>query len=262
LAARKSWLDRRMAILRAFSAAGQWDAFLLGDREFERFHGAFPELMKTHLAALKASLELHRQAGEERLQAGEYGNASSIHTFGQRARAAVETARERIYEYCLPLEDARAYAAYGQNSFVGKILEIHQEMPGRIHVVLIREGLMFATDPAAAAREVRRVLRPGGRAVIAVWAARERNPWLGLVFEAVSAQVGKPVPPPGVPTPFSLGAPGQVESLLVDAGFSGVQVEEAPTPLRAGILTRRPADASKNMTGVRRRRSVARRAVD
>src|SRR5256885_232954 len=27
---------------------------------------------------------------------GEYGNASSIHTFGQKARAAVETARERV----------------------------------------------------------------------------------------------------------------------------------------------------------------------
>jgi cysteine desulfurase len=29
---------------------------------------------------------------------GEYGNASSIHTFGQRARAAVETAREQVAE--------------------------------------------------------------------------------------------------------------------------------------------------------------------
>ena len=52
-------------------------------------------------------------------------------------------ARERIYEYSLQLEDARAYAAYGQNSFVGKILEIHQELPGRIHVVLIRQAVGF-----------------------------------------------------------------------------------------------------------------------
>jgi len=41
------------------------------------------------------------------------------------------------------LEDARAYAAYGQNSIVGKILEIHQETPGRIHVVLIRQVVGF-----------------------------------------------------------------------------------------------------------------------
>ena len=36
-------------------------------------------------------------------------------------------------------------------------------------VVLCREGLMFAVDPAQAAREIRRVLRPGGRVALSVW---------------------------------------------------------------------------------------------
>jgi acyl-CoA hydrolase len=36
-----------------------------------------------------------------------------------------------------------ALAAYGQNSSVGKILEIHQELPGRIHVVLIRQAVGY-----------------------------------------------------------------------------------------------------------------------
>ena len=40
-------------------------------------------------------------------------------------------------------EDARAQAAYGQHSSVGKVLEIHQELPGRIHVVLIRQRVGF-----------------------------------------------------------------------------------------------------------------------
>ena len=39
--------------------------------------------------------------------------------------------------------DARAIAAYGQHSQVGKILEIHQEMPGRIHIVLVRQPVGF-----------------------------------------------------------------------------------------------------------------------
>jgi hypothetical protein len=43
----------------------------------------------------------------------------------------------------LKLEDARAQAAYGQHSFVGKILEIHQELPGRIHVVLVKKPVGF-----------------------------------------------------------------------------------------------------------------------
>jgi ubiquinone/menaquinone biosynthesis C-methylase UbiE len=101
-------------------------------------------------------------------------------------------------------------------------------------VVLCREGLMFATDHACAAREIRRVMRSGGRAAIAVWGPRERNPWLALVFSAVSEQIGAPVPPPGVPTPFSLGDPGKLEAVLVGAGLSDVRISELPTPLRAG----------------------------
>jgi YkgG family uncharacterized protein len=55
----------------------------------------------------------------------------------------LETARQRIYKHSLPLEDSRALAAYGMNSFVGKLLEIHQENPGRIHVVFVREAVGF-----------------------------------------------------------------------------------------------------------------------
>ena len=69
-------------------------------------------------------------------------------------------------------------------------------------VVLCREGLMFAVDPARAVCEMARVLRPSGRVAIAVWGPRERNPWLGLVLDAVSDQLAAPVPPPGIPGPF------------------------------------------------------------
>jgi len=48
-----------------------------------------------------------------------------------------------LYTHSLPLEDARAQAAYGQHSQVGKILEIHTELPGRIHVVLIRQQVGY-----------------------------------------------------------------------------------------------------------------------
>ena len=101
-------------------------------------------------------------------------------------------------------------------------------------VVLCREGLMFATDHARAAGEIARVLKPDGRAAIAVWGPRERNPWLALVFEAVSAEAGHPVPPPGVPGPFALDDAGRVAALLSGAALDGVSVEELPTPLRAG----------------------------
>jgi hypothetical protein len=55
----------------------------------------------------------------------------------------VAAGRERIRAHCLPLESERALAAYGEPSRIGKILEIHQEDPGRIHVVLIRRRVGF-----------------------------------------------------------------------------------------------------------------------
>jgi hypothetical protein len=73
-----------------------------------------------------------------------WGAANAIFVVGaQKIVPTLADARERIYQHSLVLEDARAQAAYGQHSFVGKILEIHQELPGRIHVVLIRRSVGY-----------------------------------------------------------------------------------------------------------------------
>ncbi len=73
-----------------------------------------------------------------------WGAANVIFVAGaQKLVPTLAAAHERIYQHSLPLEDARAQAAYGQHSFVGKILEIHTELPGRIHIVLIRQPVGF-----------------------------------------------------------------------------------------------------------------------
>jgi SAM-dependent methyltransferase len=97
-------------------------------------------------------------------------------------------------------------------------------------IVLCREGLMFALDPAQAANEIARVLRPGGRVAVAVWGPRNRNPWLGVLADAVQEHTGSPVPPPGVPGPFSLGTDGALASTLAGAGLEQVAVEQVAVP--------------------------------
>ena len=73
-----------------------------------------------------------------------WGAANVIFVAGaQKLVPTLQAAHERIYQHSLVLEDARAIAAYGQHSSVGKILEIHQELPGRIHIVLIRQVAGF-----------------------------------------------------------------------------------------------------------------------
>ncbi|HEY1479456.1 MAG TPA: class I SAM-dependent methyltransferase [Gaiellales bacterium] len=112
-------------------------------------------------------------------------------------------------------------------------LEEIDEPDASFDVVLCREGLMLATDPVRAAREIRRVLRPGGRVALSVWGPRARNPWLGAMFDAASEQFGAPVPPPGTPQPFSLEDRGGLVELLTDAGLDEVSVDELATPYEA-----------------------------
>jgi hypothetical protein len=62
----------------------------------------------------------------------------------QKIVTDLEEGLRRINEYALPLEDARAQAAYGIHSAVNKILIINREIrPGRITVVLVDEVLGF-----------------------------------------------------------------------------------------------------------------------
>ncbi len=73
-----------------------------------------------------------------------WGAANVIFVAGaQKLVPTLAAAHERIYQHSLPLEDARAQAAYGQHSQVGKILEVHSELPGRIHLVLIRQQVGY-----------------------------------------------------------------------------------------------------------------------
>jgi SAM-dependent methyltransferase len=94
-----------------------------------------------------------------------------------------------------------------------------------VDAVLVRWGIMLAVDPAAAAREIRRVLRAGGHAAIAVWDARERNPWATIPSNAL-IELGHAEPPdPEAPGPFALAADGALAELLEDAGFTDVEVQ-------------------------------------
>ncbi len=97
-------------------------------------------------------------------------------------------------------------------------------------IVVCREGLMFALDHTKAAGEIARVARPGGRVAVTVWGPRDRNPWLGVLADAVQEHTGSPVPPPGFPGPFALGADNALASALASAALEEIHVEEVAVP--------------------------------
>jgi acyl-CoA hydrolase len=100
-------------------------------------------LGSVHAVTRDGTLVIASASGSQ-LASYAWGAANVIFVVGaQKLVPTLAAAHERIYQHSLPLEDARAQAAYGQHSQVGKILEIHQELPGRIHVVLIRQPVGF-----------------------------------------------------------------------------------------------------------------------
>src|SRR5438552_10969310 len=100
-------------------------------------------LGSVHAVSREGTLVIASASGSQ-LATYAWGAANVILVVGgQKLVPNLGAARERIFEHSLQLEDARALVAYGQNSRVAKILEIHQEDPGRIHLVLVRQAVGF-----------------------------------------------------------------------------------------------------------------------
>ena len=100
-------------------------------------------LGSVHAVTRDGTLVIASASGSQ-LASYAWGAANVILVVGaQKLVPTLQAAHERIYQHSLVLEDARAIAAYGQHSSVGKVLEIHQELPGRIRIVLIRQVAGF-----------------------------------------------------------------------------------------------------------------------
>jgi ubiquinone/menaquinone biosynthesis C-methylase UbiE len=106
-------------------------------------------------------------------------------------------------------------------------------------LVTCQQGLQFVADRALAAREMRRVIAPGGRAVIATWCSIDQQGPYATLDALTQRRTGKPL----FVEPFSLNDAAALHKLLLGAKFFAVQVEtvtrqvRVPDPARFATVT-------------------------
>lgn len=114
--------------------------------------------------------------------------------------------------------------------------QVHRLPEASFDAAVSRFGVMFFEDPAAAFANIRGMLRPGGRLVFACWQTLLLNQWLMVPAGAALAYV--PMPDlggdPNAPGPFSLADPDRVRSVLGEAGWADVGLEEVRAPMNFG----------------------------
>jgi SAM-dependent methyltransferase len=102
--------------------------------------------------------------------------------------------------------------------------------------VLCQAGLQFVPDRLGALREMRRVLRPGGRVALLVWRALHHSPGFAALADALQAVVG-PDAAAVMRAPFVFGDdPRPLATLLDSAGFGDVDVQAGVGTVRFGSV--------------------------
>jgi SAM-dependent methyltransferase len=166
-------------------------------------------------------LDIAAGAGEPALSAAE--------RVGPRGRVLATDLSENILRFAQQIADDRKLAHFKTQAMDGENLELPDSS---FDVVLCRFGLIYMPHRQRALTEWRRVLKPGGRAVVSAYSTPDKNGWGAVPIGVIRKRAQLPPPLPGQPGPFSLGGEGVLEGEFREAGFQGIQARKLAAPLR------------------------------
>jgi SAM-dependent methyltransferase len=98
--------------------------------------------------------------------------------------------------------------------------------------VLSRLGLIYFPDREGALLAAHRILKSGGRVVLASFSTPDQNRFFSIPISIIRRRAQLAPPAPGLPGPFSLGAPGVMVDKLRGAGFAEATAQVVRTSLR------------------------------
>lgn len=138
------------------------------------------------------------------------------------------------------LEVARENAALrGIKNIETEVCDV-SELPFKdntFDAISCRMGFMFFPDMLLAAKEMVRVLKPGGRIAASVWNGPEKNLWFTTAMSSVNKNMTLPPPPPGAPGMFRCAQEGLMVDLFSKAGLKNIAQKDV-----AGKLNCKTAD--------------------
>lgn len=97
--------------------------------------------------------------------------------------------------------------------------------------VSCRLGFMFFPDMQVAAKEMARVLKPGGKIATSVWNVPEKNFWITAMMGTIQRNMDLPSPPPGAPGMFRCKEDWMI-SIFKNAGFKNISISEVTGKLK------------------------------
>ncbi len=100
--------------------------------------------------------------------------------------------------------------------------------------VSCRFGFMFFPDMLLAAKEMVRVLKPGGRIATSVWNVPEKNFWVTASMSVINNNMQLPPPPPGAPGMFRCAKSGFIADLFMQAGLKNISETEVSGKMNIG----------------------------
>lgn len=97
-----------------------------------------------------------------------------------------------------------------------------------------RFGFMFFPDMLLAAKEMHRVLKPGGRIATSVWNVPEKNFWITAMMGTINQHMELPASPPGSPGMFRAAKEGLMADIFKQAGLKNISVTEVKSQMNCG----------------------------